>query len=544
MSYEVRPYQTKAEQDVYDAWGSGLKNVLLRLDTGAGKTYIASKLFKKQKGASVLIAHRQELVGQLSMALAEQGVYHNLIASRKVVQFISSHHVRILGQSFFHPQAPTAVAGVKTLLRRDLGSWRHQVILWGMDEGHHVLRENEWGKAVALFPNALGFGMTATPGRADGKGVGRHAHGVFDHMVEGPTMRELMALGNLTDYRLFGPPSDMDLTNVNISKATGDYNPNQLRDASHKSHIVGDVVDQYLRIAAGKLGITFAVDIETATDIAARYRQMGVPAEVISSKTPAHLRVELMERFKRGELKNLVNVDLFGEGTDVPAIEVVSMARPTQSLPLYMQQFGRGLRPIAGKEKAFIIDHVRNHERHGLPDAPRTWSLDARERGVRGKKDDTITPTTACEKCMSVYERVLVACPFCKHRPEPKGRARPEQVEGNLFELTPEALAELRGEIAVAQEPPEVMKDRLTAGGLAPIVVNSQVKLKREQHESLTTLIEQINWWGAHRKAEGISEEESYKRFFYRFGVDVMTAQTLKRNDADELTSKIKDDMS
>jgi len=243
-------------------------------------------------------------------------------------------------------------------------------------------------------------------------------------------------------------------------------------------------------------------------------------------------------------LLQLVNVDLFGEGFDLPAIEVVSMARPTQSYALFAQQFGRALRPMEGKGDALIIDHVGNIIRHGLPDAPRTWSLDAREKGIRGKKDDTITPVTACEKCMSVYERVLVACPFCEHRPEPKGRARPEQVDGNLFELTPEALAQLRGEIAVAQEAPEAMKTRLTAGGLAPVVVNSQVKLKREQHEALSALTEQINWWGAHRKAEGVSEEESYKRFYHRFGVDTLTAQTLTRKDADELAAKIKDDMS
>lgn len=543
MTFVLRPYQTQAEQDVYAAWDRGLQNVLLRLDTGAGKTVVASNLFKKHKGASALIAHRQELVGQLSLALAEQGVYHNIIAPRNVVKFISNYHVRMVGQTFFHPQAPTTVAGVKTLLRRDLGSWAHQVTLWGMDEAHHVIRGNEWGKAVELFPNARGFGMTATPGRADGKGIGRRAHGVFDHMVEGPSMRELIGMGNLTDYRLFGPPSDIDLTNVTTSKTTGDFNPNQLRDASHKSHIVGDVVDQYLRIAAGRLGLTFAVDIETATDIAARYRQMGVPAEVISSKTPDALRIELMERFKRHELLNLVNVDLFGEGTDVPAVEVISMARPTQSLPLYMQQFGRGLRPLEGKNTAFIIDHVRNHERHGLPDAPRTWSLDARERGVRGKRDETVEQVTACPQCMGVYKRVLVACPFCGHRPEPAGRARPEQVDGNLFELTPEALAQLRGGTLAMQKTADEQL-AVWCGGNAPtkqqFMMHAQLKKKQS---AASELVDAINWWGAYKMAAGDTEEMAYKRFWLRFGTDHMTAQTLGKKDADELTAKIKDDM-
>ena len=547
MSFILRPYQVKAEQDVYEAWAAGAINVLLRMDTGAGKTVVASNLFRDHQGASCLIAHRQELVGQLSVALAMQGVHHNIIAPNKIVRFISSYHVRMCGQSFFHPQAPCSVAGVKTLVRRkeDLGQWAHQVTLWGMDEAHHVLLKNEWGVAVSLFKNARGVGFSATPGRADGKGLGRHAHGVFDAMVEGPPMRELIKMGNLTDYKIFVPPTDMDVTNIDVSKTTGDFNPNQLREASHKSHIVGDVVDQYLRIAPGKLGLTFAVDVETATEIADRYRQLGVPAEVVSAKTPDPIRAELMERFKRGELKNLVNVDLFGEGTDVPGVEVISKARPTQSYPLYAQQFGRALRPLPGKGDALIIDHVSNVIRHGLPDAPRDWSLDARERGTRGKRDETVTPVTACPQCIGVYERFLVACPYCGHRPEPAGRSRPEQVDGDLFELTPEALAQLRGGTLEAQRSAD---DQLAdwCGENPPTqqqyMMHAQLKKKQT---AAAGLVETINLWGAHsEQISGDSRQESYKRFYLRFGIDHMTAQTLGRKEAEELGAKIKDDMS
>lgn len=554
MSFILRPYQTQAKNEIYQAWNNGVPNILCVMPTGSGKTVLVSEIFHEHKGAAVAIAHRQELVSQLSVALARQGVYHNLIAAANTVKFISSYHTLELGQSFFHPQAPITVAGVDTLLNRDLGQWAHQVTMWMQDEAHHVLNKassgkpNKWGKAAALFPNARGLGMTATPIRADGKGLGRHSHGLFDHMIEGPTMRELITMGNLTDYRIFAPREVIDMHDVSTSAATGDFNQHQLREANHKSEIIGDIVDQYCRIAAGKLGVTFTVDIETATGVAERYRQMGIPAEVVSSKTPDRLRVELVSRFRRRELLQLVNVDLFGEGFDLPAIEVVSMGRHTQSKALAYQQFGRALRPMEGKERAIIIDHVGNFAsqsgpgRHSLPDKLQTWSLDARERGTRGKVDDTVTPVTACQNCMSVYERILTTCPFCGHRPEPKGRAKPEQVEGNLYELTPEALAELRGEVIVAQEDPDAMKTRLTAGGLAPVVVNSQVKLKREQHESLDVLIENINWWGAHHEANGDTREEAYKRFFHRFGMDVLTAQALNRKDADTLCERIIDD--
>ena len=152
MTFTLRPYQTKAKHDLYNAWNSGIANNLVVMPTGAGKTVFVSEIFHEHKGAAVAIAHRQELVGQLSLALAHQGVYHNIIASRSTVRFISTYHTHEIGKSFFHPQAPITVAGVDTLLRRDLGQWAHQVSMWMQDEAHHVLQTNKWGKAAACKP--------------------------------------------------------------------------------------------------------------------------------------------------------------------------------------------------------------------------------------------------------------------------------------------------------------------------------------------------------------------------------------------------------
>jgi len=209
------------------------------------------------------------------------------------------------------------------------------VTLCVIDEGHHVLKDNKWGTAFQIFPNAKGLLVTATPDRADGKGLGRHADGLVDAMIEGPTMRDLINQGYLTDYRVFAPPSDLDLSQVTTS-ADGDYNKAKLKAAVRKSHVIGDVVTHYLRIAPNKLGITFATDVETATDIAAQFNAQGVPAAVVSAKTSDADRVAILRRFKNRELLQLVNVDLFGEGFDLPAIEVVSMARPTQSYGFYV----------------------------------------------------------------------------------------------------------------------------------------------------------------------------------------------------------------
>ena len=452
---ELRQYQYDAINNIYQAWQSGAKNVLIQLSTGGGKTVLFSHIIANHPGASIAIAHRVELVSQISLTLARYGIRHNIISQKGAIKDIVSIHMSEVGKRFYDPNAKCVVAGVDTLIRMSPDTpWFKDITLVVQDEGHHPLQKNKWGQAASLFPNALGLYPTATPCRADGKGLGRHADGIIDVMVEGPPMRELIKHGYLTDYRIFAPPSDLDLSNVDIA-ANGDYNNPKLRQAVHESCITGDVIDHYIKIANGKLGVTFAVDVESATDIALGFNKRGVPAEVISAKTPDVLRSAIMRKFRNKEILQLVNVDLLGEGVDVPAIEVVSMARPTQSYGLYSQQFGRGLRPMPGKTHAIIIDHVDNVKLHGLPDAPREWTLDRRERRSRTMKDD-VPKVKTCMDCFAVYEAFRKACPFCDYVTPPRGRSTPAQVDGDLFELEPEVLAQLRGEIARIDGPPHV----------------------------------------------------------------------------------------
>ena len=535
----LRPYQHSGLASIIEAWRT-VRNVLYVLPTGAGKTVLFSKILQNHNGAAVAIAHRQELVGQISMALALFRVPHRIIGPRAVIRLILDQQRRTLGRISYDPNARIAVAGVDTLVRRSasLEQWRHQVGLWVQDEAHHVLTRNKWGAAAALFPNALGLGVTATPERADGRGLGRHADGVFDQMIIGPTMRELMGQGYLADYRIFAPPGDLDLTNVRNAN-DGDYNKGDLRTAVRRSHIIGDVVGHYLRIAPGKLGVTFASDVETAGDIAAQYNAAGVPAAMINAKTPGAERSDLIAQFRARNLLQLVNVDLFGEGFDVPGIEVVSMARPTQSYAVYAQQFGRALRPLEGKTHGIIIDHVGNVERHRLPDGVKNWTLDARERGTKRQRDPDDIPVTTCTTCFRVFEAISATCPFCGAKPEPVGRARPEQVAGDLFELTPEAMAALRGEVSRIDGAPQIPAElQGTPAG------KSLANKWGERQEAQRFLRASIALWAGHRRAEGQDDAEIYRRFFFKFGVDIMGAQAMGRADAQALNAIIEDDIS
>jgi len=545
---QLRPYQNKCLTDIHTAWADGHRNVLAVLPTGAGKTVVFSEVIRLHNGPSVAIAHRQELVGQMSMALARDGVRHRIIGDHKIVRAIVMQHTEELGRDFYNPSAACAVAGVDTLMswakpdnrhHQELIRWANSVTLWVTDEQHHLLKENKWGKAVELFPNAKGLGVTATPVRADGKGLGRHADGLVDHMVEGPGMRELITSGYLTDYRIFCPPSDLDLTTV-ATGADGDYIRGQLALKTRKSSVMGDVIAHYKRWAAGKLGVTFAPDVETATEFAAAFIAAGVPAAVVSAKTPDLQRRAVLKQFRERKIMQLVNVDLFGEGFDLPAIEVVSMARATQSYALFCQQFGRALRLMDGKERAIIIDHVGNVARHGLPDRPRIWTLDRREKRT-SSNDLGVIPIRTCLNpvCLAPYEAIYPACPFCGFKPVPAGRTAPELVDGDLCELDAATLAIMRGEVTKVDKPADDILHMMQRQGYGYVVAKGAANRHEEKQEAQTALREAVAWWAGHRRAAGDPDAVSYRRFFHLFGTDVLSAQALGRADAEILTERI-----
>jgi superfamily II DNA or RNA helicase len=526
------------------------------LPTGAGKTVIMANIAHEYSGYGCAIAHRSELVGQISIALAREGLRHDIMAPKNTVRSIVQAQMERVGRSFYDTRAKWKVASVDTLLRRDLDrNWTRSVGLVMQDEGHHVLKDNKWGRAFSLFENARGLFPTATPIRADGRGLGSHSDGLVDTLIEGPNMRWLIGNGYLTDYRILAPhPSDLDLEGLEISQATGDFKFEQMRTRVKASKtIVGDVVATYLRYARGKRGITFAVDVEHATTIAGAFNAAGVPAQVVHAETPDADRFRYMRQFEAGELLQLVNVDLFGEGVDVPAIEVISMARPTASYSLFTQQFGRSLRlmvsPIlaaawdsysvaqrlafiaaSDKPYALIIDHVGNIiTHHGPPDMRKVpWSLDARSKSTRAV--DGI-PLRACinPECLQPYERIYPACPYCgQEPPPPKEPTRPEHVDGDIILYTQAMLDELFGAIRKA--------DTLSIPyGASDEIIGR----KRREHQQVVEAQRQLRAAMFLYLPPSMDQRVANRRFFHTFGVDTLTAQGLRCADADALRQRI-----
>ena len=537
----LRPYQLDAINKINQGW-STYRNILYVLPTGGGKTVIMSEIVRQHNGVSVTLAHRGELVSQISTSLSKSGIYHNIIASDGDIRSIVAEHYQEFGHSYFDKNAHHYVASVDTVLarhkRNSLGGWVNQVTLWQQDEAHHVLRSNKWGKVLDLFPNAKGVGVTAFPERADGKGIHSSALGLFDHMVIGPCMGDLMEAGYLTNYKVYCPGISIDLSLLKIGN-TGDYTRPSMKEASKKSQIVGDAVDHYHKICPDKKAIVFAIDVEHAGEIDVAFNQSGVTSSLITAKTPTSVRSELIRRFRAGDIRVLVNVDLFGEGFDLPSIEAVIMARPTNSYGLFLQQLGRGLRPLQGKEFGYLIDLVGNYEKfakiNGLPENRKNFNIMGRAGNGDRPKD---IPATTCRNpdCLRAYQRLTNTCPFCGFKPEPVSRDRPEAVDGDLYELDKEALAAMMSKVDNVDRSPDAVANALKrAGAPIPAVMGAKKnqRLRQEAQESLREAM--ALWAGKHG--------ESQRLFYFTFGVDVLTAQALGRKEAVELERKIRESL-
>lgn len=560
----LRAYQIQTRDQCYAEFARGAKGVIAVLPTGSGKTVIMGDMARNYPGHGCAIAHRSELVGQISRALNKECVPHNLMVPAAVVRTICGEHIEDTGRSYYNQRANWMVASVDTLNRRDASEpWYKQVGFVLGDEGHHFLKENKWGRAVSKFPNARVALFSASPERADGKGLGSHHDGIVDAMVVGPDMRWMIDQGMLTNYQIRGiHPSDLDISGVGISDTTGDYNLDQLRDAVKKSNsIVGDVVETYLRYAKGLLGITFAVDIEHANTIAAEFNRRGVSAEVVHAETSEEDRRKVLRRFKNKETLQLINVDLFGEGFDLPAIQCCSFARPTASYPLYVQQFGRALRLMISdilqaawdtftaeqrkqhiaesvKPFAYIFDHVGNVIAHnGPPDLRhKPWSLDRRDR--KSRVTDDLIKVRLClnTMCNQYYERIHPACPYCGTEPEPpKDRSKPANVDGDVYLYDAELLAKLFGD-----------RDKLDSSfvpifaGATPIQAAACRKRHAENQEAQRELRQLMGVY----MPPNIDTRTNDRRFFHAFGIDSLTAQTLNAREARELHAKINERIS
>lgn len=412
------------------------RSVLLQAPTGAGKTILAAHMCgtAARKGRRALfIVHRRELLIQTAKTFGKVGIPHGLIAAG------------ITGDR----RAPVQIALVNTLANRlDMFGSFDLVI---PDEAHHVAATT-WSKVIDHYAGAKVVGLSATPERLDGTGLGKW----FQRMVRGPAVSWLIEHGYLSPYRLYAP-STPDLTGV--QSRAGDYAREALSAAMEKPTLIGDAVEHYTRLARGKRAMVFCVSIKHSLAVVAKFQAAGYRAAHIDGETAPEERDRLIAAFVAGSIEVLSSVDLVSEGFDLPAIEVAILLRPTKSVSLYIQQVGRAIRIAPGKSEALILDHAGNALKHGLPDDDRDWSLEGRKKRKRGPAepgdDENPVQVRHCPQCFHVHAPAP-ECPRCDHVYPVMGRTVKE-LAGELKEMQRAEAKQKRIEVGRAKSLEELI---------------------------------------------------------------------------------------
>jgi len=373
MRYALRNYQETFVACIRDAFRQH-KRVLAVSPTGSGKTvcfaYITTNAAAKGNRVYV-VAHRTEIVNQISTALDAMGVRHGRIQP--------NHSAT---------DDPVQVAMIQTLARRHARYAPPDFLI--VDEAHHCAADS-YDAVCNLWPDAKILGVTATPQRLDGKGLGR----MFGAMVEGPTTSELIRTGWLARYTYLAPPPRADLSRVGTRM--GDYKIDELAEAMDKAVITGDAIEHYKKYLFPRSAIVFCVRVDHAEHVAAQFLAAGVRAASVDGTMDRATRRDRIEGLADGRYQILTSCALISEGLDIPDVGGVILLRPTKSVAMFLQQIGRALRPKPSGENAIILDHVGNIIHHGLPDAQRPWTLDDR------KKKPAADPVTQCEVCFRVF---------------------------------------------------------------------------------------------------------------------------------------------
>lgn len=415
---QLRDYQQEAIEMVRDEIRRGKKRILVVLGTGAGKTHVLSAIASGavRKGNIVLaLMHRRQLVTQMVERFAENGIDCDTIMAGLESRLKSS----------------VQVSTIQTYSRRlmldsiDRNRFFVDATIVMIDEAHHALSKS-YQSVLKHYEDKIVIGVTATPVLSTGIGMGEY----FDAIVSPVTVQKLVDQKHLVPGVYYGP-SAPDLSKVKV--VMGDYHKGELEKAMNQPKLVGDVVENWLRIAEHRKTMVFAVKVAHSKAIANEFNRRGINAEHLDAHHEDEERDEVLGRFRNGKTRVLCNVGLYTEGTDIPEIECIVLARPTKSLGFHLQMVGRGARPYPGKENFMVIDHGGNIERLGFYEDEVMWSLNGKglayKKKTERKKEKKLL---SCDECRFVFCGPV--CPQCGLPVKDYGK-KIEAIDADLVEL-------------------------------------------------------------------------------------------------------------
>jgi DNA repair protein RadD len=416
---ELRPYQVSFVTDFNNEIAKGVRRILGVAPTGSGKTIIAGEIikqFKSELKSILFIAHRREIISQTSNKLRDIDIPHGIIMAGTKPR----------------PCELVQVAAIQTLHRRAIHAENMELPpadLVIIDEAHHS-RAKTYQAIIDAYPNAIVLGLTATPVRGDGRGLG----GIFQVIIQCPQVAALIEQKYLVKTRCYAP-SVPDL--VGVHTVAGDFHEGELAERMDKPKLIGDICTHWHKFGERRKTVAFAVNVAHSVHLRDEFVNSGVRAEHIDATTPKLERDATLARLASGEIELVTNCMVLTEGWDMPEVGAGILARPTRKMGLYRQMIGRVLRPAPGKVDAIILDHSGAVFRHGFVEDPVEWTLDPDKRAANpahtARKDGTTSRLKECPQCQAVMI-AGEACFSCGWLPAPKPRAI--VLEGELTEIS------------------------------------------------------------------------------------------------------------
>jgi superfamily II DNA or RNA helicase len=401
----LRTYQ----QDIYARTREAMRNnrsVAVQLHTGGGKTVIftaiCESIYGKNKRAWIIVP-RKELLRQASEHLRKWNVPHGIIDAGN--QESRAYQVHVISKD--------------TLIRRmdKIKNFPDVVIF---DECHLFIDRQK--KIIEALPETTKIiGYSATPERLDSRGLSTRSGGVYDVLIEGPSIPWLTERGFLVPLRYFSPPLDgIDKIKVNN---LGEYDEESLEELLQRRKVYGDLVTHFERHGKGKAALIFCRSVKSAHQAAERFRDKGHNFVAIDGTMPDGQVKAILEAHRAGKIEGVTNCLLATYGVDIPRVEYIGDISPTMSLSMYMQKIGRGLRPFPGKTDLIYMDHVNqvlNHQDDRYPGIPLhyvpeiKWNFDGATKRKRKKTDRNIVLCPHLDYFYCPHGR----CATCEHNPD------------------------------------------------------------------------------------------------------------------------------
>jgi len=412
LNYTLRPYQQDIIADTREAIRHGAKRIIMSMPTGAGKTVLASSIIESATAngnRSIFLAHRQELIAQCSKKLCDIGLTDHGIIMRD--------HWR--GTTY--KNAPVQVASVQSLARR-LRKTNMAFDIEIVDECHHATANSYKNIHNAIPESTPRIGITATPWAANGKPLAS----AFDMIIEGPETQWLIDNGYLCQFDLWSTPVDLS----KIKTKASDFDMESAAKELSTVELNGNIADHWLKHAAGRPTLFFCCNVQHSYDLCEQWqKQTGYKGVVVTGNTPKDTRDAIPTALESGEIHGVFNCEVYTEGTDIPCISCVVLARPTKSWTLSRQIPGRGLRVHDSKENCIILDHAGWYDHFGLITDKVDYSL---ERGIIKKKSGGAFPERCCPACRQAIKGWPTLCPYCHTElPRTKRDEIQRQIEEN-----------------------------------------------------------------------------------------------------------------